>query len=111
MACQKDRFVRRYLTVLFCILVLAGAAIFYGRATPVVRADNDDDFLPGEIVVELVSPTYLAAVAAEFSLDPTPLGQFGSRPIFRLRITDGAPVKNRVDALCRDTRVVYAEPN
>jgi len=50
-------------------------------------------------------------VASQFALDPVPLDQFGSRPIYRLRITDGSLVTDKVTALLLDKRVVFAEPN
>lgn len=55
----------------------------------------------------------MAAIAAQYHLNPVPLDQFGSRPIYRLRITDGAQIQQRVSQLIADTqrRVVYAEPN
>jgi thermitase len=79
------------------------------RAQP-LRA-QEDDFVPHEIVVKLFHPGDLLGVAADFSLDPEPLGQFGSRPIYRLRITDGTPPPDKAEALQQDSRVQYAEPN
>src|SRR5262245_16444635 len=95
------------------LLVFAAAIVFaVGVQPPAVRAAaSDDDFIAGEVVVKLASTADLAAVAAQHSLDPAPLDQFGSRPIYRLRITDGASVETRVDQLLLDTRVIFAEPN
>ena len=79
----------------FLLALLIFVAVFWNVPQPerVVRAAFDDeDFMPGEVVVQLTSAGDLAGVAAKFSLDPFPLDQFGSRPIYRLRITDGARV-------------------
>ncbi len=53
-----------------------------------VRAQSE--YVAGEVVVKLTDATQLASVAAEYSLDPAALDQFGSRPIYRLRILDSA---------------------
>ncbi len=72
---------------------------------------GNGDFKIGEVVVKLAAASDLQGVAAQHHLDPTSLSQFGSRPIYRLRITDGASVTQRVAELTTDARVVYAEPN
>jgi subtilisin family serine protease len=66
-----------------------------------------------EVVVKLVRANDLPAVAADFGLDPAPLDQFGARPIYRLRITDGASPHDKAETLLADpqARIVYAEPN
>lgn len=76
-----------------------------------VHAEEDGNFVPGEIVVKLLQPGDLPGVAADFSLDPSPLSQFGTRPIYRLRILDGTPPPAKAEALQQDSRVLYAEPN
>jgi len=82
------------------------------------RPDDDGDdwegrYVPGEVVIKLARSSDLSAIAAKFRLDPTPLDQFGSRPIYRMRIIDGAPAPMRARQLAFDSlrRVVYAEPN
>src|SRR6267154_624503 len=108
-------------TLLFCLFLFIAPLILGGA--PLVRESaglaaglngGDNDFVPGEVVVKLASTTDLTGVAAQFYLDPAPLGQFGSRPIYRLRITDtNAKVQDKVTALIADPqkRVIYAEPN
>lgn len=77
------------------------------------QGSGGDDFMPGEVVVQLSNASALAAIASQYGLSSTPLGQFGSRPIYRLKISDGTPVTRKVTALRADAqlRVVYAEPN
>src|SRR5678816_2670962 len=88
------------------LLIIAGLIFFAASwRTPTVQAGDDDDFISGEVVVKLTSISDLAGVASQHALDPTPLDQFGSRPIYRLRITDGARVEDRVNQLLLDTRV------
>ena len=84
----------------------AGTAVTHGAQGP-----GGQRFSPGEIVVKLTTAQSLGGVATAFHLDPAPLGQFGSRPIYRLRILDGARPEQVAAALLRDRRVVYAEPN
>src|SRR5262245_36659369 len=100
------------LTVI-AILILVAAFWSVSQPEPVVRAtfDDNEDFIAGELVVQLSSVNDLAGVAAQYKLDPLPLDQFGSRPIYRLRIIDGARVEDRVAQLDNDGRVVFAEPN
>ena len=81
------------------------------------RADDDDDdddeesgFLPGEVVVKLLASDQLPAIAGQFRLDPMPVDQFGSRPIYRLRVLDGVTPPDKAEALAADPRVIYAEP-
>lgn len=74
-----------------------------------VRAQADDDFVAAEVVMRLNSAGDLGAVTAAFNL--TVLDQFGSRPIYQLRINDGVLPPLKADALQTDPRVLYAEPN
>src|SRR5215212_10967297 len=74
------------------LLALPGAA----------RADGGRDYVPDEIVVKLFNAADLAAVAADFGLDPAPRSQFGSRPIYVLRITDGEAVTNKAGKMAKD---------
>jgi subtilisin family serine protease len=71
----------------------------------------DEDYLPDEVVIKLVQSADIVGVASDFGLDPTPLDQFGTRPIFRMRILDGAEPPDRAAELEADPRVLYAEPN
>jgi hypothetical protein len=67
-------------------------------------ADEENDYVPGEVVVKLVQAADLASIAAAFQLDPTPLDQFGARPIYRLRILDGVDPQVKAGALASDPR-------
>jgi subtilisin family serine protease len=67
--------------------------------------------VPNEVVMKLWNAADLGAVAAAHRLDPQPLDQFGARPIYRMRIADGADPEARAGELAGDVRVVYAEPN
>ncbi|CAA9350681.1 MAG: hypothetical protein AVDCRST_MAG93-7104, partial [uncultured Chloroflexia bacterium] len=100
----------RWLQIIVCVatIVMAG-----GMAVPTVVAQGDpeDTFVAGEIVVQLVNAADLQAVARRFALTPTPLDQFGSRPIYRFRISDGATPPAKAAAVEGDPRVLAAEPN
>ena len=92
---------------LFVLITMLG---FAGGTGPLLAA-GEESYLPGEVVVKLFQATDLAGVAADYQLDPLPLDQFGSRPIYRLRILDGIDPQAKADALSGDGRVQYAEPN
>lgn len=86
-------------------------ALMVGLDDRLVKAQDTDEYEPGEIVVKLLQPDALPGVAADYNLDPTPLDQFGARPIYRLHILDGTPPPDKAEALQQDSRVHYAEPN
>jgi hypothetical protein len=75
------------------------------------HAQEPEDYMPDEVVVKLYHPADLASIASDYLLDPTPLDQFGSRPIYRMQIVDGGSPPVRAAALETDSRVIYAEPN
>ncbi len=76
-----------------------------------VRAESSDDFMPEQVVMKLHAASDLEEVAADHALDPTPLDQFGTRPIYLMRILDGASPLDRTVGLSADPRILYAEPN
>jgi subtilisin family serine protease len=92
--------------LLVLTVLIAGAAL----PAP-ARAQAPDGYLPAEVVVKLRNAADLPAVTAAFRLDPTPIDQFGSRPIYRLRILDGVDPAQKAAALAADGRIEYAEPN
>lgn len=75
------------------------------------KAQDLDEYAPGEVLVKLLQHGDLPDIATDFGLDPTPLAQFGARPIYRLRILDGMSPPDKAEALQGDSRVLYAEPN
>jgi len=95
------------ITYLIVLLLLMG----FSTRAPNIYAQELDDYIPGEVLVKLVGPVDLAAVATTFALDPTPISQFGARPIYRLRILDGTTPPAKAAELTNDARVLYAEPN
>jgi thermitase len=102
---------RRILLLCIAGLLLPVLSLFV--ADPVVQADADDEFVPNEVVVKLVSTTMLPQIAQIYDLDPVPLDQFGARPIYRLRVLDDTSPGAKAEELLDDPqgRVVYAEPN
>ncbi len=106
---KKGRLLQFVLSLTLTVLLAVGGGL-QGFAY-----DDDDDedgeYVPGEAVVKLVRSGDLPGVAADHHLDPTPLGQFGACPIYRLRILDGAPPPLKAEALRQDGRVLYAEPD
>jgi hypothetical protein len=97
-------------------LKLSGSALRIAFSSAYCPGQSQPDvaeaYAPDEVVVKLLNANDLAAVALANGLDPTPRGQFGTRPIFRLRILDGSdPLVKAGQLQPGDTRVQYAEPN
>src|SRR5262245_733255 len=92
------------------LLILPVWLVFIVLAGP-VQADEPDGYLPDEVLVKLVQAADLPAITIANGLDPTPLAQFGSQPIFRLQISDGTDPFDKATTLANDVRVVHAEPN
>ncbi len=110
---MKTNMKTRRITISLClsVLMLAGGMLAALRS---VRADSGGrDYMPGEIVVKLYDAADLAGVAADFGLDLASLKQFGSRPIYVLKINEpnleDAPEK--AQRMAQDSRVQYVEPN
>lgn len=76
---------------------------------PAAARSAPDATVPGDVIVQLLPGQAIAAVAADFGL--TVVDQFGKRPIWRLRTPGGAPADDVIEALARDPRVRFAEPN
>ncbi len=91
----------------FVLAVVLAVAGFERNA----YAQDGDAYEPGEVVVKLSQASDLAEMATAYGLAPEPLAQFGSRPIYRLRIVDGSLPPAKAEALAGDSRVLYAEPN
>jgi thermitase len=94
------------LTVVPILLTLA-----FAPATMLAQESAADEYVPGEVLIKLYNAADLAGVAQAFGLDPTPLDQFGTRPIYQLAIDDGTPPPDKAAALDGDSRVANAEPN
>src|SRR5215207_10463753 len=95
----------RNLMLLGLALVILCGGLPGGASAPraaAVRSRAEDGFTPGEVNVKLKQATDLAGVAAQFNLDPRPVEQFGSRPIFRLRILDNTSTQTKAAALMTD---------
>ncbi len=98
------------------ILVIFIGFVFLLNAPLTVKADDEgkeEEFLPNEVVIKLTSPMHLRLVAKRYNLSPQPIDRFGSRPIYRMRILDGAPPPQKAEQMLTDSRrrVQFAEPN
>ncbi len=96
-------------TAFVLVLVLAVTGLWASPA----RAEEDgaDGYVSEQVVVKLTSTAYVAKVARDYQL--LPISQFGKRPIYLMRILDGATPPERAEQLVNDRkgRVQYAEPN
>ena len=100
------RMLRKQLVYLLVVTLSLGG-VGQGHA----NAQDLAEYEPAEVIVKLVQTSDVEGVTADFGLAPAPLGQFGTRPIYRLRILDGATPPEKAAALAGDSRVLYAEPN
>jgi subtilisin family serine protease len=102
----------KHLLLLFrTFMIVVPMLVNLAVPTVAVRAEGSNGYLPHEVILKLVQSTDLASVASAYALDANPLDQFGSRPIFRMQIVDGASPPERAAELGADPRVIYAEPN
>lgn len=94
-------------------LMLCLALLLVGGLMPsgALWAETEAEYVSGEIVVKLWLVTDLAAVAAQYGLRLPAIDQFGSRPIYRLGITDGVSPPDKAEAMAADSRVRFVEPN
>lgn len=88
-------------------LILAAAAA--ATCASGAQAKIKDPFLDGEVLVRLHTTAGLGPLLARHQL--ALIAQSGARPIFRLRIEDGASVPTKLKALALDTEVIAAEAN
>jgi len=100
----------------FGLLALVAALLFAGvpgsfRASAASGPDNGEDgYVTDEVNVKLLRASDLQAVSAQYHLQL--VEQFGTRPIYRMRVTDGIDSKVKAAALAGDVaRVEYAEAN
>jgi subtilisin family serine protease len=104
----------RIIVVLFLLasLVLAPTGGLYADERTGDEPDDQieaADYVADEVIVQLQVASDLNAILAEYAL--TLIDQFGTRPIYRLRITTGAEPPAQAETLAADPRVVFAEPN
>lgn len=107
--------IRRYwllLLLLIAALVVGPTSFLY--ADDANQGDDNEqpegsDFISDEVLVQLQSPGALDSFLADYSLSL--IDQFGTRPIYRLRITTGVEPPAQAETLLNDSRVVFAEPN
>lgn len=101
---------QKYHNVRFALLVIA--LLFSLSTISITRAQTQDEaFAANQIVVKLLRSADLSAVATQYALALPALDQFGSRPIYRLRITDGRNPRSKAEQVAADARVEFAEPN
>lgn len=92
------------------VIVLVVAALLWPQGARMAHADDGQDaFVPGQVVMKLQNTSDFAVIAAGFNL--ALIEQFGTRPIYRMQISDGLQPPDKANALLNDSRVVYAEPN
>lgn len=73
------------------------------------HARVDDPALTGEVLVKLRTSTALDTLLGKYQLGV--IGQFGKRPIYRLKLPDQANLKDTIAALRLETDVLLAEAN
>jgi len=82
---------------------------FFGRET--FAQSGGCDCVPNEVIFELVDSSNLPAVAAQYALNPAPLGQVGTPVTYRMQITNGQTPLQTVAAMRADARITKPEVN
>ncbi|HJQ30731.1 MAG TPA: S8 family serine peptidase [Pyrinomonadaceae bacterium] len=105
---------RKFLRPLVLLALVAALLFPCAPALQTVRADGggsgEDGYVTNEINVKLLRASDLQAVSDQFHLQL--VEQFGTRPIYRMRVLDGTDSKVKATAVAADTsRVEYAEAN
>lgn len=100
---------RRIPHLLAGLMLTAAATLSFTVSSPALA--DDDDYVPGEVLVQLAGAGDLSGVAGTHGLDPQPISQFGQRAIYRMRIIDQVSPETKVDQLQVDGRVLRADPN
>lgn len=96
-----------YLARLLRRAVLAGLmAVGLATQVPALAANV---VMPGEVMVSLQGSALLPDLLARYPL--TLIGQFGSRPIYRLRVDAAADLGLTIEAIGAEPGVLAAEPN
>lgn len=86
---------------LFAVCFFSG---FLGQKT-FAQNGGDCNCAANEVIFELVNPANLSAVAAQYSLNPTPLGQAGAPATYRMQIANGQTPAQIVAAMQTDARI------
>jgi subtilisin family serine protease len=87
-----------------CLALAAAAAL-----VPASHAKGSDPQVAGNVLLRVHSTADLAPLVAKYQL--TVLGQFGARPIYRVKVPAGTSVSQTVAALKLEPPVRAAEPN
>ena len=74
-------------------------------------AQGDCSCVPNQVILQLSSSANLAAVAAQYGLNPAPLSQVASPAIYLLQITNGQTPTQVVSAMAGDARIIFREVN
>lgn len=90
-------------------LVRAALAVALALAGAAVHAGTEGEAVAGEILVKLARTNDLPALLARHPV--TLVGQFGARPIYRLRMVGAADTRPTLSALAKEPGVLAAEPN
>ncbi len=102
--------------VVLRISLMSLALLFPFLVAPLAQAQSANEYVAGEIVIKLFNSADLPAVAGQYNLSLPPLDQFGTRPIYRLRMSDGVDPQVKAEQIKPsggggDARVEFAEPN
>ncbi len=89
---------------ILAILLLVGSSTL-------ATAQGDCSCVPNQVIIQLGSAANLPAVAAQYGLNPTPISQVASPPIYLLPITNGQTPTQVVSAMNGDARISFSEVN
>lgn len=102
---------KRYLTMVWvvsCLFALPALLLLPSR----LRADDDDEFVPAQVVVKLDLAAGVSIDVINAAYGTTTLDTFlASAGIYLLQVAPGQDVESTVDLMQDDPRLIYVEPN
>ena len=108
-ASTRSRAIGALCTSALCAGLLVGAAPAFGSKQGGGGGGGPDAAVPGEVLVQLTGTAALNPLLLKYSLSLA--GQFGARPIYRLKAAGTTDVSATIAALKLEPTVLNAEPN
>src|SRR5947208_4631591 len=94
---------KRFPSAIFAVFVFLGLTSFvHGQ---------DCSCVPDQVIAQIPVVSNLPAIAAQYHLNPVPVSQAGTPPIYLLQITNGQSPVQVAAAMSADARVSFAEIN
>ena len=105
-----NKFIKNGFLQAILILTLFFTNTVFGQKT-VSQINSCNDCVPNEVIFELANQSNLPAVAAQYGLNPTPIGQAGVPITYLMQITGNQTPEQIVTAMRSDARIAKPEVN